>query len=397
MKKNIVVLGGGIAGIEAAISLRKKGYEVTLISDREDLFIYPVSIWIPTREMDFKDVTISLEKLKKIHGFNLIIDRVQSIQAEANRVHLEKRGIHYDYLIIALGADKMKINGIEHTISICGQPDQSIRLRDRMDELIRKGKGKIAFGFGGNPQDPAAVRGGPAYELIFNTLHLLKKKGIRDQFELTFFAPMENPGAKMGDKALKINEKFFKNLKIHTRFGVKINQFVSDGVIFEDGSKLESDLMMFIPGAKGKKEMIDSDLPLNNAGFIQINEQCQVKGFENIFAIGDNADIEGPAWRAKQGHLAEAMAKVAAENIDAIERKSNKRKSYLTHMNIICVMDTGNGAAFIYRDGKRDFTLPLPIVGHWLKKGWRHYYRLSKLRKKIFTSLNKTQNEPIAD
>jgi sulfide:quinone oxidoreductase len=44
-------------------------------------------------------------------------------------------------------------------------------------------------------------------------------------------------------------------------------------------------------------------------------------------------------------------------------------------------MDMGNGAGFVYRDEKRSVFLPMPIVGHWLKKSWGKYYRLRKLGK----------------
>jgi len=265
----IVVLGGGIAGVEAAIALREKGLNVTLVSDREYLFIYPVSIWIPTREMDC----------------------VQSIKAKENTVILKKKNIKYDYLVVALGADKIQMEGIEHTISICGHPEGSIRFRDKLDELVERGEGKIAFGFAGNPKDPGAVRGGPAYELLFNTVHMLKKKGLRDEFEITFFAPMDNPGAKMGKKALQLTDYFFNKQKIKTQLGKKIKKFVPDGIVFEDGTKLDSDLTMFISGAQGKQEVLESDLPLSDANFIQINEQCQAEGFSNVFAIGDIANI----------------------------------------------------------------------------------------------------------
>ena len=31
-------------------------------------------------------------------------------------------------------------------------------------------------------------------------------------------------------------------------------------------------------------------------------------------------------------------------------------------------MDTGNGAAFIFRNDKKAFMIPLPVLGHWMKK-----------------------------
>ncbi|CAI6143706.1 MAG: hypothetical protein SPLUMA1_SPLUMAMAG1_01467 [uncultured Sulfurimonas sp.] len=79
-------------------------------------------------------------------------------------------------------------------MSICGKPEDSLTICDTLDALIEMGSGKIAMGFGGNPKDSSAVRGGPAFELLFNVHDILKKKGIRDNFELTFFAPMAKPG-----------------------------------------------------------------------------------------------------------------------------------------------------------------------------------------------------------
>ncbi len=44
-------------------------------------------------------------------------------------------------------------------------------------------------------------------------------------------------------------------------------------------------------------------------------------------------------------------------------------------------MDSGDGAAFITRNHKKDFIMPMPIIGHWLKMAWGFYYINSKLKK----------------
>ncbi len=41
-------------------------------------------------------------------------------------------------------------------------------------------------------------------------------------------------------------------------------------------------------------------------------------------------------------------------------------------------MDTGNGVAFVFRNNKRAFVIPMPIVRHWMKKGWGIYSKLTK-------------------
>lgn len=385
--KKVLVLGAGFAGIDAAIHLKKLNYDVTLVSDRDYFYIYPTSIWIPTRESEFSDVCLGLDKLQKAHNFKLVIDEVEQINSKENSVTFKSGTIinDYDYLILAFGASKMNHKGIENTLSICGAPEQSLLIRDKLDELIEKGSGKICFGFGGNPKDTSAVRGGPGFELLFNVHNLLKKKGIRDNFELTFFAPMPEPGKRMGPKALKMMEKFFSHMNIKSHYGKKIKAFEEKAIMFEDDSKLESDFTMFIPAGDGHDVVKKSDLPTNEAGFVKIDDYCNVifEGTQNsnIYAVGDVAALEGHEWRAKQGHIAEVMAKNAVHNIHERENGGSNFKGYHEHLNILCVMDSGDGAAFVFRDEKKAFMLPLPIVGHWLKKGWGKYCKLSKMGK----------------
>ena len=383
--KKVLILGGGFAGVDAAVYLKKLNYDVTLVSDRDFFYIFPTSIWIPTHESEFKDVCVDLKELQVAHGFNLLINSVSKIEHKENRVTFQDGMVmdDYDYLIVAMGASKMKHKGIENTLSICGAPEQSLLIRDKLDALIAKGSGKIAMGFGGNPNDTSAVRGGPGFELLFNVHNMLKKKGIRKNFELTFFAPMAEPGKRMGPQALKMMSTMFDKLELKQHFGKKITAFEADGIVFEDNSKLESDFTMFIPAGAGHEVIVNSDLPLNAAGFIKTDDFSTVLDNDgmmtNVYAIGDVASLEGYDWRAKQGHVAEVMAKNVAHNIQERENNSSNFKGYNEHLNILCVMDTGNGAAFVYRDEKRAFMLPMPIIGHWLKKGWGSYCRHSKL------------------
>lgn len=380
--KKALILGGGFAGVQAAIELQKqKLFEVTLVSDRDYFYLYPISIWVPLRKIPFEDVKVSMESIQAKHHFKFILDEVVRINAAENSVECKKSELHYDYLIIAIGAEKMKHMGMENTLSICGKPELSLQLRDKMDAIITRGKGKIAIGFGGNPKDKSAVRGGPAFEFIFNIHHLLTQKGIRNKFEITAFAPMASPGERMGAGALKMMGNMFESYKINTRFGKKIKEFQSDRILFEDDSFLESDLTMFIPASAGNPIFQTSNLPVNEAGFVKITDETQVDGYANMFAIGDSAALVGPDWTAKQGHIAEVMARIAAFNIKQMEAGKPARQEYPSHLNILCVMDTGNGAAFIFRNSKKAFVIPLPIIGHWMKQGWGKYAKWTKLKK----------------
>jgi sulfide:quinone oxidoreductase len=379
----VLILGGGFAGVESAIYLRKHDMDVTLVSDRDYFYIYPTSIWIPTGGESVESVSIPLDQLAREHGFKLIIDPVTHFDAHTKRVTLQSTRVldSYDYIVVALGQDKLKHNGIDNTLSICGKPEEATELYQRLEALIAKGSGKIAMGFGGNPKDTSAVRGGPAFEVLFNVHNKLKKEGLRENFELTFFAPMEKPGQKMGPKALVMMDKMFEMCDIRKKVGSKITAFEEDGVVFEDGTKLYSDLTMFISAGTGHSIIAQSGLPLSDAGFVVTNEYNEIEGFEGIYAIGDSAALMGPEWRAKQGHVAEVMARNVAYNLFNHSQRIDSKESYIEHLNILCVMDIGNGAAFVYRSNKSAHMIPMPIIGHWMKKGWGWYCHNSKLGK----------------
>jgi sulfide:quinone oxidoreductase len=268
---------------------------------------------------------------------------------------------------------------MEHTLSVCGAPGAALDIRARIDDLISRGSGRIAFGFSGNPKDPSAVRGGPVFEFLFNVDHLLRKKGLRDKFELTFFAPMPRPGDRMGKNAVPQLNKMLAGKGIAQRVGTPLRGFDADGVIFRDESRLDADLVIFVPGGSGHPVLESSELPLNDAGFVRIDDHGLVEGTDNVYAVGDSAALEGPAWRAKQGHIAEIMARSAAHNITMADRGDPRRTGYQHHLSIICVMDIGNGAAFVYRSDKRELLIPLPWIGHWMKKGWGWYARSTKI------------------
>jgi sulfide:quinone oxidoreductase len=379
-RKHVLVLGGGFAGVQAAIELTRKGrFDVTLVSERDFLYLFPTSIWIPTRSIAPERVRVPLAKIARAHKFELIISTVERIYPEKRSVTCTDQNIGYDYLVLATGSGKTKYPGGEHTFSLCAGPEDALGLRERIDELIERGSGHIAVGFGGNPKDGSAVRGGPAFEFMLNLHHHLKRRKLRDNFELTFFAPMPSPGERLGKKAVKGIGSFFGSRRIPLRSGTPIAGFDEKGVRFTDDTRLDADVVMFIPAGSGHVVMANSDLPLNEAGFVRIDDHGLVEGTSNVYAVGDVAALDGPPFRAKQGHVAEVMARVAAHNITMDDQGSTEREGYSDHVSVVCLMDAGNGAVLLVRSAKREMMIPLPVVGHWLKRGWGLYARATKV------------------
>lgn len=379
---HVLVLGGGFGGVQAAMELaRTKTFRVSLVSERPYLHLFPTSIWIPTRGIRTDQTRVALTDIAKANGFTLVNGEVKGIDAATNTVQTSAGQLSYDYLVVALGSGKMKPPGVENSESLCTGPQAAVTLREQLDALLAVGSGRIAVGFGGNPKDPSAVRGGPAFEFLFNVDHLLRRKGVRESFELTFFAPMEQPGIRMGKKAYDSLAPALAKLGIARQVGVPIAKFTAEGVEFADGSALPADLVMFIPAGTGHPVLTASGLATTEAGFLDIDSGCLVAGTTNVYAVGDSAAMAGPDWRAKQGHMAEVMARVAAHNIAGAHQGRSERESYLDHVTLVCLMDVGNGANLIYRTSRREGIIPLPVVGHWAKRAWGWYSGATKLRR----------------
>lgn len=378
MGRNVLVLGGGFAGLESAIQLARRGLDVTLVSDRSYLFMHPTSIWIPTGEVRFEDACLDLADVAARRGFGLRVGRVEALSAAERRVVVDGQTLGADQLVIALGGARVRPPGVEHTRTLGGDPAAATAFQAALDALLARGRGRIAVGFGGNPLDGSAVRGGPAFEVIFNLDTLLRRRGLRERFELTFFAPMARPGERMGERAVAMVGRMFARLGIEARHGKRIAGFTPEGVALEGGDRIDADLVVFIPAGEGHPVLRASDLPLSEAGFVRIDGGCAVPGAPGVWAVGDAAALEGPAWRAKQGHLAEVMARVAAENVCARAAGLPATASYLEHVSILCLMDTGDGAALVQRDDRVQRVVPMPVVGHWAKKAWGAWYKAQK-------------------
>jgi len=376
-RASVLVIGGGFAGLETAKLLAKQGLAVTLISNRKEMFIYPTSIWMVTGEHRRADDVIDLQRAADDMGFAFEQGEVTAVMPETRGVTVNGRTLTADYLVLAAGADRFRIPGMSHTHTVWGAPEDTEALHERLTALMDRGGGRIAFGFGGNPKDGSAVRGGPLFEVLFNVDHLLRKRKLRDAFELTFFAPMPKPGVRMGEKAADAVKTMLERIGVRQMVGKKIKQFDEGGTVFADDTRLDADLTVFIPAGAGHTSVKESGLPLNEAGFVKIDGQCRVPGFDGVFAVGDMAAVEGPDWRAKQGHLTVIMAKIAAKTILDTQANRETADDYRDHISIVCVMDTGNGAAFVKRTAKSARLVYLPIIGHLLKKAWGLFYRLT--------------------
>src|SRR5690606_11753467 len=119
-------------------------------------------IWLPSGVRRGEDLRIDLQAWLKKHRIGFRQASVTGLANGGRTVLTDEGELHDDGLIIASGGRFLKaLPGIEHALTICEGIPAAEKIRDRLAAMQG---GAIAFGFGTNPKEQGAMRGGPMFE-----------------------------------------------------------------------------------------------------------------------------------------------------------------------------------------------------------------------------------------
>ena len=369
----ITIAGAGFAAITGVRELRKQlpDAKITLVAPKSEFVYLPSLIWVPYGLRKGDDLRYPILPLLAGLKVNYVRGSVTGISADGRTLQTNTGDIENDALLIATGGRYIKkLPGIENVITIC----EGIEAAEKMGERLRAlDGGTIAMGFGGNPKEPSAMRGGPMFELLFGMDTWLRKQGRRDNFRLVFFTPAPRPGQRLGDKAV---DKLLDELKkrgIETHLGHKLQSF-ENSVVKTEGGEISADLILFIPGMTGPAWLQGTPLPISPGGMITADAMAQVQGMKQVYVAGDAGSFPGPEWMPKQAHMADLQATAAAKNIAL--NLAGKPASEKFKVELLCIIDTLDKGMLVYRGEKRSMALPSMRLLHWAKS----YFEKSYLR-----------------
>jgi sulfide:quinone oxidoreductase len=371
---HIVILGAGFGALTAVRELRRRAPDarISLVAPKAEFVYLPSLIWIPTGLRQGKDLILPLDSFLKDHAVEFVAGRVTGLEDGGRTVVTDQGKLANDALIIATGGRFIKkLPGIEHALTLCEGIASAEAIRERLEKMT---SGRIALGFGGNPNEPSAMRGGPMFELLFGIDTWLRRQGRRDKVELTFFNAAAEPGKRLGTKAVTGLLAEMARRRIDTHLGHKPLGFSEKGVDTE-GGHINADLILFMPGLTGPAWAADSGLTLSPGGFFKADEYCRVEGTDKIFVAGDSGSFPGPDWMPKQAHMADLQAKAVAENL--LLALANQNPVAKPKTELICIVDTMDSGILVYRDIKRSWVLPSSRLFHWAKRYFEgHYLRV---------------------
>ncbi len=339
-KADILILGGGIGGLVASITLKKKLKQkanVKLI-ERKSKFQFPPSYpWLMFGERKPEEVQKELGLLTK-KGIDVVNDDITSINLEQKSV-TAKQGTHsYDHLIVTLGAEyaPASIKGFDRAHHFYDLPSAI-----ESGEAMRSFEGgTLAIGVARTPfKCPAAP-----YEAALLLEDYYRNRGIKEKVRFEFFTPegMPLPSAPPEVGAGVVD--LFKSRGISFHPKLKVIEIAEKEVLFESGERIPFDLLFCVPPHKAPQLVIDAGLT-DQTGWIPVNPTTLETGREDVYALGDVAAVPTPSgyvpFLPKAGVFAHGQAEVVANNVAVRINGKGRAKEWDGHG--ACFLEVGGG------------------------------------------------------
>jgi len=407
----VLVIGGGTAGIMVASMMKKKNPKVAigLMEPSEKHFYQP--IWTLVGANDF-DYDKSMRPMASImpKGVTWIKDYAEKFDPKANKVtSREGNEYTYDYLVVAPGL-KIAPDLVE---GLAEAMDKGVVCSNYTDpkhtwEVLKNFKGGTALFT--QPATPIKCGGAPQKIMYLADDHF-NKIGVRNKTDIIFAMPGNvifgvKPVAKTLMEVIDrkdINIRFYHKLvKVDAEKQIAwyeiVKEAISDGCVVvkkEEGDIVDKDIqynykdakvteeegrigihfdMMHLAPPQQAPDFIRNSPLVTEAGWLSVDSgTLQHTEFSNIFGLGDVADLP----TAKTGAAIRKQVPVVVGNIlHLIENDSLASKTYNGYSS--CPLVTGYGKMVLAEfDYSKSFTpdpkLKQLLISDSSKEHWRLY------------------------
>jgi sulfide:quinone oxidoreductase len=378
----IVIVGGGNAGISVAAQLLRKNstLDIAIVEPSGKHYYQPAWTLVGGGVFDIRDTERS-EASVIPKGATWIKQKVETFTPEQNTITLDNsKHLTYDYLIVAPGIQLNwnAIKGLEETLgknNVCS--NYSYAYAPYTFECIKNFKGGTAIFT--NPPTPVKCGGAPQ-KIMYLAADYFRKHGLSAKASIQFWS---------GGTKLFAVEGYEKTLlKVVERGHIKLNFFVKLEEV--DGPNKKAKFVGI--GEKNKDQVywVDFDMlhvtppqsapdfirnsPLaNEAGWVDVNKHTlQHNRYANIFSLGDASGLP----TSKTGAAIRKQAPVLVNNLLALINQQSLEHSYTGYTS--CPLVTGYGklvlAEFDYNNQRME-TFPFDQS----KERWSMYQLKTKV------------------
>lgn len=301
-RQKVLIAGGGIAGIEAALALRDlagEQVEVDLRDPRHEFVFRPFAVGEPYGAA--RVFRYDLRQVAERSGASFHADGIVSVDT-SRRLAVTRDGerLYYDYLLIASGVRMLA--AVPGAATFWGVADEG-QVGDVIADLRAGSLRHLVFTMPGGRSWAL-----PLYELALLAATELSKRNLRGT-GLTVVTPEDVPLELFGVRAGEQMRLLLEDRDIEVVTGTHPVKFENGSLVIAPGERIEADAVIGLPRLAGRRI---AGIPHDADGFVGVDEHGRVIGLERVFAAGDIT-----AFPVKQGGIATQQADAVAEAIAA--------------------------------------------------------------------------------
>lgn len=395
-KKRIVIVGGGLGGLELAFKLVDDDYQVVLI-DKNNYHQFPPLIYqVASGGLEPSSISFPFRRLfqgKKDFFFRMA--KVESVNTDKKIINTTVGEIDYDYLVMAFGA-KTNFFGnkdIEATTLPMKSVSEAMRLRNTILRNL-----ELAL----TEEDPArkqalmnivVVGGGASGVEIAGAVAEMKKNIIaRDypdldssQMHIYLVNAVDRLLSAMDPVSSKRAERDLKELHVHIRQPQFATEY-KDGILKTSaGLEIPTQTVIWVSGICANTVEGFPAESIGHAGRFLTDRFCRVKGVKDVYAIGDVSLVEGdeeyPRGHPQLAQVAMQQAKTVAKNFKAMSKGKELKPFKYKNLGVMATIGRNHAVAEI--SGKKFGGFPAWAL--WLVV---HLRSILGVKNKTFILLN---------
>ena len=310
MREKIVIIGGGFAGLQLAKHLNNQGkYKVMVIDKMNHHMFQPLFYQVATGRIEPSNISFPFRKIfQKSKNIQFRMTEVKKIIPSENKVIGEIGVFTYDKLVIATGCKTNFFGNQKMQELALGMKNtqEAITIRNRIlltfEKMIIERKSSddgnwnlVIVGSG-----PTGVELAGAFsEMKTNILPRDYPRMNFSDLNIILISADDKPLEAMSQESQDAAEDYLKQLGVKFLKNERVTDYDGEVINMASGNSIPTNNVIWAAGVTGN--IIDD---FNKENLVRnryiVNRYNQVKGFDNIFAIGDIAYMETPKY--PQGH-----------------------------------------------------------------------------------------------
>ncbi|SEC59672.1 NADH dehydrogenase [Paramicrobacterium humi] len=392
----VIIVGGGFAGISTARELGRKGIDVLLIDKNTYHQFQPLLYQVASSQIGVSEVARPIRSIfRRYKSVKVLHETVTSIDAKARSVVTDSgRSLSARILVIAAGAVPNFFNttGAEEQAFPLYSVADAIRLGTKIDEEMN-----AAAPEPDSAVDVLVIGGGPTgvetAGAIAENIRYVYPGYYSPEFARRCTVHLVDMIPKVlapfSEQSQAYTAERLKAIGVRLHLGTGVSEVRDDGVTLADDSQIPGQIVVWAGGLKAGQVITDSGLTTGRGGRVDVTPELTAPDIDGVYVLGDSANIVDARGDhlPQLGSVAQQSGKWAAKNIIADLQGLPRTPFGYVDKGYMAMIGRGAAVAEIGRRRIR-------MKGFFAYMAWLlvHVALLSGTRQKVGAVVSWTQN-----